>query len=407
MPGFYTRFVEVPPGADEHQGYNLQFASLFSASPGGDLLTTVSPVDTVVGEVVILTTTGILPAPLQPFKYYRVVSAGLGRWVRWGSPTDWVTASAATDLWTTPSPHGLAVGAAVFFYDFNDGYGSNIPLPLINVVTYYVAASGFTATTFKVSYTNGGPPVDLTTNSGPNIWLFITGTGGSTTLQLADNAGWNPPPENPPIDITDVGTGIHSLWVRPLDYVGTFITSGGNMTTELIGGAGTSGCRYWGNPPRIKNSGHRFQVGSPPPGGMVANTDYNSGEYTRPPVTPSGQWSVAGLSGGAYSGNLYDYGDGTILNDGLGDLGSVTTERYYIISGDVIIIGGGGGGGGAGEGGGQPLIVKLPRPTIKVRDPELASLIRRARRAAQTIENLSIVGDGVSGDSSGGFALND
>jgi len=71
----------------------------------------------------------------------------------------------------------------------------------------------------------------------------------------------------------------------------------------------------------------------------------------------------------------------------------------------AIITGGGGGGGGAGEGGGEPLVIKLPRPTIKVRDPELASLIRRARRAAQTIENLSIVGDGVSGDSSSGFGI--
>jgi hypothetical protein len=304
MPGFYTRFVEVPPGVDEHQGYNLQFGSLFTADPTTDFLTTNDSLGLITAEVVILTTTGILPAPLQPFKYYRVVSPG------------------------------------------------------------------------------------------------------STTLQLADNEGWNPPPPSPPVDIVSAGTGIHSLWVRPLDYVGTFITSGGNMTTELVAGAGTSGCRYWGNPPRARNSGYRFQVGSPPPAGLVANTDYNTGEYTRPPVTPLGQWSVAGMGAGAYSGNLYAYADGTILVDGLGDLGSVTTERYYMISGDVITIGGGGGGGGgAGEGGGQPLTIKLPRPTIKVRDPELSSLIRRARRAAQAIENLSIVGDGVSGDSSRGFAI--
>jgi hypothetical protein len=53
--------------------------------------------------------------------------------------------------------------------------------------------------------------------------------------------------------------------------------------------------------------------------------------------------------------------------------------------------------------GAEPLVIEMPRPTIRVRDPELASIIRRARRAARVIEDLSIVG--ASGDSESGFSL--
>jgi hypothetical protein len=65
----------------------------------------------------------------------------------------------------------------------------------------------------------------------------------------------------------------------------------------------------------------------------------------------------------------------------------------------------GGGGGGDGEAAGGAEVVEVPRPTIRVRDPEIAGLLRRARRAARTIEELSIVGDQVAGNSESGFSI--
>jgi len=228
---------------------------------------------------------------------------------------------------------------------------------------------------------------------------------GTNTLKLGSNVGWNPPPENPPIDITDTGTGTHGLYIRPLAYVGPFIpVPSGLMSTEGVGGA--RGCLYWGNPPRSQNDMARFQVkGASLPSGLAQNVDYYTGAYQRPPAVPFSRWSVGGVTvGGSGSGDIWSYFEGVDVIGGQGDLGSVTAENYYLISGDVsiIIIGGGGGEGGLAQGG-PPVTVELPRPTIKVRDPELASILRRARRAARIIEDLSIVG--ASGDSESGFSL--
>lgn len=102
-------------------------------------------------------------------------------WVRFGSPTSFFTASAATDLWTAPTTHGLIAGTPIYFYDVNGG-GVNIPSPLFNATTYYVASAGLTTTQFKTAYTVGGLPVDLFTDSGGSgVWLFIdtTPVGGS------------------------------------------------------------------------------------------------------------------------------------------------------------------------------------------------------------------------------------
>jgi Putative Ig domain len=104
-------------------------------------------------------------------------------WIRFGSPSSFFTASAATDLWTAPSAHGLAANTPIMFYDVNDptGTGVNIPSPLFNATTYYVAASGLTTTQFKTTYASGGAPVDLLTNSGgTGVWLFYdsAATGG-------------------------------------------------------------------------------------------------------------------------------------------------------------------------------------------------------------------------------------
>jgi len=68
--------------------------------------------------------------------------------------------------------------------------------------------------------------------------------------------------------------------------------------------------------------------------------------------------------------------------------------------GTSIIIGGGEGGGGAGA---EPVILEVPRTSLKIRDPDISSLIRRARNASRIIENLTIAG--AAGNSEDGFSL--
>jgi hypothetical protein len=173
------------------------------------------------------------------------------------------------------------------------------------------------------------------------------------------------------------------------------------------------------------------------PGGTVrfeegGNTNFTyRGKYS---AVPSGTRNLLGGSGtGATatltwrvgyvdltSGGLYGDVPGAALVGGgspspPGSLGSVTVSTQpstplvsYPDVGAVsplksVVIGGGGGGGeGAGV---EPMIVELPRPTIRVRDPEIAGLLRRARRAARMIEDLSIVGDQVGGNSASGFSI--
>lgn len=108
-------------------------------------------------------------------------------YVRFGTPSTFVTASASTDLWTAPSAHGLSANWPVFFYDTVDPTGSNIPSPLVNATTYYVISSGLTTTAFKVAFTAGGTAVNLTTNSGAGgIWLFFdAGAGGGSGPNFA------------------------------------------------------------------------------------------------------------------------------------------------------------------------------------------------------------------------------
>src|ERR1043165_8490898 len=75
------------------------------------------------------------------------------------------TATAATDLLATTG-HGLTTDTPIRF--FTTG---TLPGGLATATTYYVIASGLTADVFKVSATQGGSAVDITsTGTGTHTW---------------------------------------------------------------------------------------------------------------------------------------------------------------------------------------------------------------------------------------------
>lgn len=68
-----------------------------------------------------------------------------------------VTGVAATDLISTTTAHGFIAGTRVKFPSLTGGAGLSVG------TLYYVIAGGLTATDFKVSLTEGGAAVDVTT----------------------------------------------------------------------------------------------------------------------------------------------------------------------------------------------------------------------------------------------------
>lgn len=391
--GFFKTEGDIIPTIDEVRVPDFQWQTTFIADPSTDTLTTAAPHLQVAEEVVMLTSTGTLPAPLIPFHLYRVLTAGLG-WARLGGPTDYFFGSAATDLITAPFPHGLPAGTPIFLYGPLDPLGDGQPSPLDGVSYYYVASSGLTATQFKVTYnpSGAGTTVDLFTDGSPNLWLFYMGSsGGSTTLQLADNDTWNPPPEPPPIDITDMGVGVHHLWIRPLAYVRSIAGNGGTnyLTGEALANPPGGGAVYLGNAMR-----HQYKNVNTMPG-LPANTDlWTSSAQQR----PAAKWQ-AGLSlGGTGTADLWAYAYPAKTVWGLGDLGVLVGggEAYYSICGACAFgTPGGSPGGGAG---GDVVPLKPDRQiVIQYRDQDITNLVRRAERASNTVENLRIVGQGVSG----------
>jgi hypothetical protein len=391
--GFFTTGGVIMPTIDEVQVPNLQWLTTFTADPSTNLLTCPISHKQVAGEVVMVTSTGVLPAPLVPFKLYRVPTAGLG-WVKFGGPSDFVTASAVTDQWTTPFPHGLVADMPVMFVVYSGVY-PGMPSPLYPATQYFVAAAGMTATKFKVAFGPGGPPVDLFTDSNPatNFWLFYM-TADPTALQLAENEGWNPPPENPSIDLLDAGVGVHQLWVRPLDYVGRVNSVGGNyVSAEAIGCP--RGAIYLDN-------GKRHQYKNQSTGGFaflaLPNTDYWTSGAQQSPWT---RWQM-GINPGVTdaSADLYAYDYPATALWGLGDLGVFVAgagEHYYNICGNCAFGGGGPPTGAGGGKGGEVRPVAERQIKIEYRDQDITNLVRRAQKASNTIENLRIVGPGVSG----------
>jgi hypothetical protein len=299
MPsGFFTAESWMLPTVDEVKVDNLQYITTFTANPTTDVITTAINHTQIPSEIVMVMSSGALPAPLQPFTLYRVRT--------------------------------------------------------------------------------------------PNL--------GPTTMELAENAGWNPPPENPKINITDAGTGTHTLWIRPLEGVATVGVNPTNFLTSEVTG-NTRGGVYL-NP----SHGTRFQVaGISGIAGLLPNTDYFSDVYQQ---TPTCRWSIIGtpVSGGGSCG-FYTYAIPAVMEWGLGDLGALFSESedYYSICGDCAF--GGGGGGGAATGKMRHVEVQKP-PRIYFQEQDITELVGRARSASSTIENLKIVGTGVSGNPKDGFMIN-
>lgn len=298
--GWFSRNGTIVPTLDEQKVPSLQLAGVVTADPVTDILTCTAH-GQVPAEIVFFSTTGVLPSPLQPFTFYRVLTLGLG----------------------------------------------------------------------------------------------------ANTLELGEMAGWNPPPENPPINITDPGSGTHFLWVRALEYIGVIISDSIN---DFISGEGVGGARggiYF-------QDAERFQIKNPvsiPP--LVANQDY----FARNSVqNPTCKWKCAlGGSGGAViditgagSADLYSYGYPANSLYGLGDLGAFTNESYYTTCGsnpgDFII--GAGGEGSVQVRGGTTEVLR------HVTQADLARTQKRAERAISLVKNFRLVGPGVSGDIEKGFSIN-
>lgn len=270
--------------------------------------------------------------------------------------------------------------------------------PSTNIITTTVPHLQIPAEVVQFSST-GILPAPLDDNG---IYRVLTDSLGASTLKVASNIGWNPPPESPPINITNSGSGIHYFWYRPFEIQQTFTPGNINISTDVI----TNNTR-----PHLLRVSARVQFtpqgASILPAPLVANTDY---------YIPAGGLTdfAFKLAIGGSAGPIVDLttqGTGiynfwvigplcSVMQTPIGDFGVSSDEHYWAWAQEVNIIGGGG---GDAAGGGEPLTIELPRPTIRTRDPELASILRRARRAARTIEEISIVG--ASGDSESGFSL--
>ncbi len=93
-----------------------------------------------------------------------------------------ITGVAATDLLTSANPHGLLAGRKVRFSSITGGTG------LFTDLTYYVIASGLTATTFKVSTARSGTAADFTTAVTAAVLTGVTTRGPGNTVAVIEDA---------------------------------------------------------------------------------------------------------------------------------------------------------------------------------------------------------------------------
>ena len=98
------------------------------------------------------------------------------------SITGAITGNATTDLFTAAKNHGLKAGRRVRFSAITGGTG------LFTDRTYYVIASGLTATAFKLSESDGGAAVDFSTNVTAATLTAVTTRGPGNTVGLIENA---------------------------------------------------------------------------------------------------------------------------------------------------------------------------------------------------------------------------
>ena len=277
-------------------------------------------------------------------------------------------ANAAFTLWgpVTFDPatdNVLATGhpmAAYMWARFTVGVGGVMPNPLVAFNYYHTHPTGILPNSFKLIDNPIGPTV---------------------------------------LDIIDAGSPIVYLWYQAFNTISTFTV---DQVQDLIITPVAHNLEF-GDAIRLTTTGTL-----PAPFGL-GFTYYVVG----PIITPTSFQAAVNLGGapinitsngvGTHSvwanraGN--DMMEGFIRRDQLGYLNDL---MFFYQCGDLGGGHGGPGGGGVGAGG-ESIILELPRPTLKVRDPELASILRRARRAAATIENMTIAG--ASGNSEDGFAL--
>lgn len=393
--------VEIIPTKDEVRVPNFQWVSAFTADPGTNELICDVEHGQVPGDIVMVTSSGTIPDPLIPFKLYRVRSGALD-WYLFGSPDGhsgpgiYVTMVSNGEPFNhdlmqprikvvCPIPHELSIGVHVYF--MSGTFGDGLPIGIHNSEELQIRPEHFTTTTFELGTISDNTPREWL-GPGPgsdpiNMWFQ---TPSVTKLKLAENEGWNPPPENPEINITTAGVGAHHLWIRPLEFVGKVVCQSGNyLTGETFGGRGAI----------YLDDGERHQyknvVGI---GGLPADTNLLTSGAQQRPIT---KWQVGLiLTGVDHGADLWAYAYPAVSEWGLGDLGVLGTERYYSLCGDCTFGGGGPGPGGGGKGGDQPL---TPDRQIKIeyRDQDITNLVRRAQKASDTIENFRIVGPGVSG----------
>ena len=100
-----------------------------------------------------------------------------------------VTVDPTTDTFAAPSAHGFTTNDALRFVVSS---GATIPAPLSAATTYYVIASGLTSTAFKISTTQGGGALDVTTyligGSMRAFKSFVAPVTVNTTLTISANA---------------------------------------------------------------------------------------------------------------------------------------------------------------------------------------------------------------------------
>ncbi len=271
------------------------------------------------------------------------------------------TVNPSNDLITVPAQDYIIGGEFVKF--ISTGI---LPSPLSPDTFYHVIDDGLTATTLKVSLTEGGSSVDIT-DTGTGTHFIIT----RHFLLLNEQSG---------VTYADPGTDYLSLnpprihFLAPPNRV-RFITFG-TIPSPLV--AGTD---YW-----ITDDGSLTDV----------SFKVSHDGSLNPPIdiTSTGSGCQISVIGSRVA---------EVLNN-LQPLGYFSDESYYYPCG-VGLFGCAGGGPGAMGGGQQPIEIDKP-PKIFFQSKDITDSVRRARDASSMIENLKIVGKNVSGNPKDGFMIN-
>lgn len=259
---------------------------------------------------------------------------------------DTFTVNVGTDVLTVASPHLQIADEVVEFTTTG-----TLPSPLVPFQQYRVLSSGLTATQLKISDTVGGTP----------------------------------------IDITDIGSGVHSFWIRPLQNRGT-VTA--NFSTDVLTLVPISTFFLLPNAVRM-----RFTTTGTLPAPLVVGTDYFALNSTDKDFQINNGGSPLNITtAGSGTHTLFTIVPVAVVYP-FGEFGYVNEEAYFMMTGGIE-------GGGVGD---AINLVNPPQTREVVRDAgpsEVRRMLERARRASKIVENLSIAGTGVAGSSEDGFSIN-